>query len=162
MWAVAEQPLSCISLKGGGEVDIMAHRKSVPLVWRRFEARYRLVGNKCEECDTIYFPPRSICPKCRRKGDLKKYRLRGKGRIHSYTIIHAPPAGFEKRVPYCIAIIELDEGPKITGEVVGDLKSIGIGKRVRATFRKIYEDGDDGIIHYGLKWELTHQDERFH
>ena len=133
----------------------MVHRKSVPLAWRRFETRYRLVGNRCLTCGTVYFPPRTLCPKCRRKGKLEKYQLKGEGKIHSYTIIHAPPAGFEKRVPYCIAIIELDEGPRITGEVVGDFSLIDIGVRVRATFRKIYEDGEDGIIHYGLKWEIV-------
>ncbi len=133
----------------------MSHRSSVPLAWRRFEARYRLVGNRCLTCGTIYFPPKAICPKCRRKGKLEKYQLKGEGKIHTYTIIHAAPSGFEKRVPYCIAIIELDEGPKVLGEVVGDLTLLDIGARVRAVFRKIYEDGEDGIIHYGLKWELV-------
>ncbi len=133
----------------------MSHRRSVPLAWRRFEARYRLMGNKCSTCGTIYFPPRAICSKCRRKGKLEKYQLKGEGKIYSYTIIHAAPAGFEKRTPYCIAIIELDEGPRVTGEVVGDLSLVDIDVRVRATFRKIYEDGNDGIIHYGLKWEIV-------
>ncbi len=133
----------------------MPHRSSVPLAWRRFEARYRLVGNRCANCGTVYFPPKAICPKCRRKGKLEKCQLKGEGKVYSYTIIHAAPSGFEKRVPYCIAIIELDEGPRVMGEVVGDLALLDIGARVRAVFRKIYEDGEDGIIHYGLKWELV-------
>ena len=132
----------------------MPQRKSVPLAWRRFGARYRLEGNYCERCDKKFFPPRSVCPFCL-STDLKPYKFKEEGKVVTYTVIHVAPPGFEGRTPYCIAIIELEDGVRVTGEVVGDISKIKIGARVRAVFRKIFEESNKGIIHYGLKWEVV-------
>ncbi len=131
----------------------MAYTPSVPLFWRLKKARYQLMGSKCTNCNTVYFPPRILCPKCRRKGKMEEYTLSGNGKIISYTVIRTPPEGFE--APYVVALIELDEGTNVSGQVVGDLESIKTGKRVRPVFRRMYQDGDDGLIHYGIKWEVV-------
>ena len=131
----------------------MPQRKSVPLAWRRFQARYRLVGNKCKKCGKLYFPPRVFCNACGSE-ELEEYKFREEGKIVTFTKIHVAPSGFEHRVPYFVGIIELENGVKITGEVIGREEDIKIGARVKAVFRKIFEDGKSGIIHYGLKWEV--------
>jgi hypothetical protein len=88
--------------------------------WREIPQRYNLIGNKCEECGQVFFPPRESCPKCRRKsmGKIKEIKLTGKGEIVTYSIIHVGPEEFEDQVPYPIAIIQLDEGPRITAQIV--------------------------------------------
>ena len=131
----------------------MVHRSSVPLFWRLKKARYQLVGSKCTECNSVYFPPRILCPKCRRKGNIVEHTLSGNGRIISYTVIRTPPEGFE--APYVVAIIELEDGTNVSGQIVGDIEEIKTGKRVRPVFRRMYEDGEDGLIHYGIKWEIV-------
>ncbi len=128
--------------------------QSVPLFWRLKKPRYNLIGTKCLKCKSVYFPPRNLCPKCRRSGNIREFKFSGKGKIISYTIIRTPPEGFEYYAPYAVAIIRLDEGANVTGQVVGDIDKIKVGKRVRSVFRKICEDGSDGLIHYGLKFEL--------
>ncbi len=128
---------------------------SIPLFWRLREAKYRLIGTKCNKCGSLFFPPRNLCPKCRRKGEIVKFPFSGKGEILSHTIIRAPPEGFEKQSPYAVAIIKLDEGVNISGQVIGDPKDIQTGKKVTTVFRKMYEDGADGVINYGLKFALT-------
>lgn len=130
---------------------------AVPRFWREIPQRYNLVGNKCERCDTVYFPPKESCPKCRRKslGKMKEYKLSGTGEIITYTIIHVGPENFENQTPYPIAIVKLDEGPQITAQIVDcDLKDVKIGKKVESTFRKIQQDGDIGAIYYGYKFKL--------
>ncbi len=131
----------------------MPQRKSVPLAWRRFQARYRLIGNKCKKCGKIYFPPKVFCKECS-STNLEEYKLKEEGKIITFTKIHVAPSGFENRVPYFIGIIQLEDGVKITGEIIGDEKKIKIGAKVKGVFRKIFEDGKNGIIHYGLKWEV--------
>jgi hypothetical protein len=113
-----------------------------------------MIGTKCLTCNSVYYPPKTLCPNCRSKGKLEEIQLSGKGKIISYTVIRAPPEGFEKYAPYVIAIIQLDEGPKISGQIVDDTERIEPGKKVVPVFRKIYEDGEDGIIHYGIKWKI--------
>ena len=57
--------------------------------------------------------------------------------------------------PYVLALIKLDEGPTITGQIVdADHEALEIGKRVRNVFRKVREDGKSGIIQYGYKFVL--------
>ena len=72
----------------------------------------------------------------------------------TYTIIYDPPEHFEGQTPYPIAIIQLDEGPKVTAQIVDcELDNIKIGMRVQSTFRKIQEDGYIGAIYYGYKFK---------
>lgn len=126
----------------------------IPRFWRSIKSRYNLIGVKCMKCGEVYFPPRNVCPKCRRMGKLEDIKLRGIGEVLTYTIISAPPEGFERQVPYIMAIVKLEEGPKLTTQIVDcELDEIKIGMKVRSVFRKIQEDGDPGLIHYGYKFK---------
>jgi uncharacterized OB-fold protein len=129
---------------------------SVARFWRAIPQRYNLIGNQCGSCGEIFFPPRESCPFCRRKsmGNMKEKKLNGKGEIETYTIIHVAPEDFEEQVPYPIAIVKLDEGPKVTAQIVDcPLQQVSIGMRVEQTFRKIQQDGSTGAIYYGYKFK---------
>ncbi|MFE3845846.1 Zn-ribbon domain-containing OB-fold protein [Thermoplasmatota archaeon] len=124
--------------------------------WREIPQRYNLLGNKCNSCNKIFFPPKESCPFCRRKsiGKMKELKLSGKGKIITYSIIHSAIENFQKQVPYIISIIKLDEGPNITAQIVDcEIEKIKIGMKVENTFRKIQEDGYTGAIYYGNKFK---------
>ncbi len=87
--------------------------------------------------------------------EIEKFQFSGSGKILSYTVIHTAPEGFEKHVPYAMALVQLDEGPVVSSHIVGDHKNIVIGKPVRMVFRKLYEDGAAGVINYGFKFEIV-------
>ena len=125
-------------------------------IWRETEYRYRLIGNKCNNCQRVYFPPRDICPYCHRDsiGKMEKYQLNGTGEIISYTTVHEAAPAFKRQVPYTLALVKLDEGPVITAQLTGNLEKLDINKRVHMVFRKIRQDGEEGIIEYGYKFEL--------
>ncbi|MDD5022551.1 MAG: Zn-ribbon domain-containing OB-fold protein [Candidatus ainarchaeum sp.] len=131
-------------------------KSSISLTWRRIPERYRLEGNECINCKTAFFPPRNICPKCRRKGILKPKKFSGKGSIYSYTEIDIPPEGFENQAPYVLAIIDLVEGSKILGQIVdARLDEVRVGSKVEHVFRMIQKDDPEGLIHYGFKFKLV-------
>jgi len=124
--------------------------------WREIPQRYNFIGNECSVCGQVFFPPRESCPKCRRKsmGKIKDLKLKGKGEVVTYSIIHVGPEEFEEQIPYPIAIIQLDEGPKVTAQIVDcDLDEIKIGMKVESVFRKIQQDGSTGAIYYGYKFK---------
>jgi hypothetical protein len=57
--------------------------------------------------------------------------------------------------PYCMAIIKLDEGPKLTSQIVDcEPKMVKPGMKVKSVFRKLGEDSESGILHYGTKFIL--------
>ncbi len=126
------------------------------LTWRRIPNRYRLIGSKCETCGKHFFPTRNICPKCRRKGKIVEKTFSGKGKVYSYSLVNVPPEGFELEAPYILALIELEEGTLVTSQVV-DCKpeDVQIGTPVEMIFRKIQEDGKEGLIHYGFKFKIS-------
>jgi uncharacterized protein len=65
---------------------------------------------RCNACGKAYFPPRPFCPACASR-DVGVFRASGKGRLFSYVIHHRRVPGFTP--PYAIAVIELDEGPRM-------------------------------------------------
>lgn len=133
------------------------YKSSIPISWRQNRSRYRLIGTKCLTCKTLYFPPRSMCPDCRRKSKIEEVPLSGEGEIFTYTIIYTAPVGFEEQLPYAIAIIKTKEGVLLTGQIVPPFDKLSIGKKVEMVFRKISEDGDSGIINYGFKFALKEE-----
>ncbi|MEM2874763.1 MAG: Zn-ribbon domain-containing OB-fold protein [Candidatus Hadarchaeales archaeon] len=125
---------------------------AVPRFWREIPSRYNLIGSRCENCNKVFFPPRYICPQCRRVGKMQPHSLNPYGKVVSHTTIYAAASGFEDQVPYALAIIELDEGPKVLTQVTDcDPNDLRIGDRVELIFRKLGEEGEDGVIYYGYK-----------
>ncbi len=125
-------------------------------VWRHIQQRYNLIGSKCTTCGKVFFPPRVICPDCRRKGNIENIKFSGKGKIHTYSVIRSPSDEFKTIAPYAVAIIELDEGAKLTAQLVDcDVDNIEVGDPVEMVFRKISEDGPDGVISYGFKFKIV-------
>ena len=59
------------------------------------------------------------------------------GKILTHTVIRVPPAPFTDQAPYAVAVVEMDDGPRITTQVVdwneGQLK---IGQTVKLEFRQ--------------------------
>jgi len=61
-----------------------------------------------------------------------------------------------RNIPYVMAIIELEEGPRLTSQVVDcDPDQELIGRQVEMVFRRIIEKGDKGVIQYGYKFRLV-------
>lgn len=130
---------------------------SIARFWRETPRRYNLGGSKCTMCGTIYFPPRPVCPTCTHHresiGKMVPFQLSGDGEVFSYTVVHDPAEGFEMQVPYVVALVRTVEGPILTGQIVDiDPGEARIGLKVRATFRKLREEGKAGVIHYGYKF----------
>ena len=128
---------------------------AIPRFWREIPSRYNLVASKCGSCATVDFPPREVCPRCGRKsiGNMERVKLSGRGEVVTFTIIHDAPKAFEMMKPYALAIVEMEEGVRVTSQIIDcDVASVKIGMRVESAFRKLGEDGEAGIIHYGYKF----------
>jgi len=120
--------------------------------WRKIPQRYNLVGTRCETCGRHFYPPRTFCPDCRRGGKIVDHWFTGEGKVTTYTVIRTASNQFEHATPYVLAIVELDEGPRLTAQIVCRPEEARIGMRVRRVFRRIAADGESGVIHYGTKF----------
>jgi uncharacterized protein len=78
----------------------------------------RLMMQRCSRCSEFYFYPRDYCPQCL-SDEVTWQRLSGRGRLYSYVICHVAAPGFATELPYAIAIVELEEGPRMMANIVG-------------------------------------------
>ena len=130
---------------------------SVPRFWRELDTRYNLIGSYCKITETYHYPRRSFNPEAGREsiGSMEDYKFKGTGTVVTATVVHQAQTGYEMFGPYCMAIIELDEGPKITSQIVDcEPSNVKSGMKVKSVFRKLGEDSESGILHYGTKFVL--------
>jgi uncharacterized OB-fold protein len=84
---------------------------------------------------------------------MKETLFSGNGEVVSYSWVYTPPKGFKSRIPYCLAIVELEEGPRLTSQIVAVEKGkVKINMPVEFAFRKISAEGEEGVITYGFKF----------
>jgi uncharacterized protein len=80
-------------------------------------ARGELLVKQCEDCASLIWYPRSICPEC---GSLRTrwQPVSGRGRVYSYTVNHRGEGPYRDCGPYVLAYVELDEGPRLMTNIV--------------------------------------------
>ena len=123
-----------------------------PRFWRLRRELYLLEGVECRACGAKTFPPRLVCPKCRSR-ELVAYQFSGRGEVYSYSIVHQAPEGFERYVPYAVALVRLEEGPLVTAQLTDvETEEVHVGMPVEMVTRKLTEQGPEGLILYGYKF----------
>ncbi len=130
---------------------------SLASYWRTSRQRMSLIGEVCPHCGIKLFPPRDVCPKC--GGPAKEpFSFSGKGVVYSFSTMYSAPKGFEKYVPYIVALVRLDEGPLVTAQLTDvDRSEVRAGMPVEMVTRKMREEGEDGLILYGYKFRPLFQ-----
>jgi uncharacterized OB-fold protein len=119
-----------------------------PRYHRETPRRFRLEAEKTES-GKIFFPPRKYYENGEKAEPI---RLAESGKVVTYTVIHTAPAEHSDLTPYAIAIVELDDGARITSQIADvDTSKVSIGMRVKIEFRKIRTEGDEGLLCYGYK-----------
>jgi uncharacterized OB-fold protein len=101
----------------------------------------RLSIPRCRACGRHHFYPRELCPHCH-SDDLEWVDALGTGEIYSFTIARKPAGPvFAADVPYVVALITLDEGPRmLTNIVTDDVERVRIGDRVRVHFDAVTDE----------------------
>jgi hypothetical protein len=72
----------------------------------------------------------------------------GTGEIYSFIVVRHPSVpAFVPRLPYAIAVVQLDEGVRMPGMVVGvDTADVAIGQRVRADWEQLPGSDDPALV----------------
>jgi hypothetical protein len=78
----------------------------------------RLSGLKCNGCGELSAQPRLVCAKCGGQ-DLEAVELKGGGTIQTFTVNYVAAEGRESEAPYIVAIVQLDDGPWVMGNITG-------------------------------------------
>jgi uncharacterized OB-fold protein len=120
------------------------------LGWFTTDAEPRLIGSRCRECGTYFFPAETAF--CRNPGcsstDLDETPLSNTGTLWSYTVNHYPPPPPSlAQPPYGVAAVELQQEKMIVlGQVDGPLDGLNVGDRM------VLVTGDAGEDRTVWKW----------
>ena len=102
----------------------------------------KLTGSHCKQCGLLSLPPRLLCQQCR-STDMEPFEFSGKGKLAAFSVIYYGPTfmknyGYGPKNPYVSGIVELEEGPSISAQILGmDMEhpeSIQIGTPLTVEF----------------------------
>lgn len=96
------------------------------------ELRYQ----ECTACGHRWMAARDACPRC---GSAAEWRAAaGTASVYSYSAVHrAPTPELRDRVPYVIALVDLDEGPRLMSWIVDcDPDDVTVGARAEVAFEQ--------------------------
>ncbi len=104
----------------------------------------RLVMQRCHSCNELVWCPRPSCVECGGE-NLTWDELSGRGTVYSFTIIRQLAGrgarAFEKEIPYVIAWVDLEEGPRFYTNIVGcEVDDVEIGMAVEVVFDPVSDD----------------------
>ena len=95
----------------------------------------------CKACGKAWYPIGPACPKCFSM-EFEWKRMSGRGKIHNYVIYHkAWTPWFENKVPYAVIQVELEEGPRLTTNLLDvSAAETKIGMAVEAAYEDITDE----------------------
>ena len=126
--------------------------------FQQYLSENKLMGSRCSDCTALYLPPRPLCSNCFGES-MEWVEMDGKAKLRAFTIVHIAPsamveAGYGRDNPYCSGIVELDEGPSISAQIMGvdvtQPEQIVIGTPLNAVFVERGE-GEDARSFLGFE-----------
>ncbi len=101
-------------------------------------ARGILMVQRCDDCKAWLAPVARLCSECLSE-NIAWAQASGRGSVHTFGIMHQLyHPGFRSEIPYNIAVVELEEGPRLQTNIVGCANSdITVGMKVRVTFDRV-------------------------
>lgn len=101
----------------------------------------RLLLQHCTTCGLFQFYPRPSCLRCS-SGDLEWKGASGNGRLHTFSVVQrTADRAFADDVPYVFGVVELEEGPRVTVNVVDTpLDQLRCDLPVRMVFTELGPD----------------------
>lgn len=95
---------------------------------------------RCDACNEVYFPPRPFCPVCSGRA-VSVFLASGKASLYSYVINQRSHPGID--APYSIAVVELEEGPRMMTNIVDSPQTpaaLQLDMALEVTFEAVSDD----------------------
>jgi uncharacterized protein len=109
----------------------------------------KLLVQACTKCGYLRWPPGPLCNECL-SSDAEWKEISPTGTLWSYAVYHrAMNPRFKNEIPYTVALVELDDGPRMYGRLVGNTAKVEVGAPVRAVLQEI----EPGVT--VVNWEIA-------
>ncbi len=101
----------------------------------------KLLLQRCRDCGHVQYYQQATCRDCQ-SAQLEHQPASGRGVVYSYSVVHrAPGPEFKDDVPYCVLLVELDEGPRMIASLAKDVdqESVDFDTRVVLEVEQVAE-----------------------
>ena len=75
---------------------------------------------RCPSCNGTFLEDVDLCPNCLKVTSTIREKVAGTGKIYTFSRVHVAPDEFKNIVPYYLAIIDLDAGPRLLARLQTD------------------------------------------
>ena len=116
----------------------------------------RVLGSRCAACGTPYFPKAPNChnPACP-GSKMEPCEFGGRGRVWSYSVADFPPPPPHKYdqpfKPYAIAVVDLDSGLRLVGQMVDAPEAVRVGAAVELVIDTLYHEQGKAFTSWKFK-----------
>jgi uncharacterized protein len=100
--------------------------------------QHKLQLQKCDACGKFVYYPRDRCPYCFADA-LKWAPASGRGTVYSYTVVRRSSSR-KFMDPYILAIVELEEGPRLTTNIIAPPEEVRVAMPVVVHFDDVTPD----------------------
>ena len=101
---------------------------------------------RCGSCGRLEAQPAYLCTGCGSR-NMERYEVPGVGVLYTYSTVYVPLASFEEDAPYTLAIVELTDGVRVTGRLVGaEPEELAVGMELEAV-----EERTEGLYFFRPK-----------
>ncbi|MBW1996580.1 MAG: Zn-ribbon domain-containing OB-fold protein [Deltaproteobacteria bacterium] len=97
----------------------------------------KVAGTRCKDCGAVFFPPRADCYRCL-TSNMEWFEVSVTGKLLSYSKLQYAPVGFEKDLPYAIAVLDYGDY-KVFGRIDGTIPDgeINIGMQMKTVVNQL-------------------------
>jgi uncharacterized OB-fold protein len=133
-----------MNFSGFGELFPQITESNAPFWKGLAQGEVRL--QQCGQCGAHQYPAESFCYQCGAQ-DMSWIAVAGEGTVYSFTVVHQLyHKAFKPFLPYTVAIVQMDEGPRMLSAMVGLRRPVRIGERVKPSIRVV--DNDKAFLTY--------------
>lgn len=101
-----------------------------------------LMVNVCRSCGRASLYARPFCPHCWGE-DVELAAASGRARLYTWSVVHQNAAPFDTRTPYVLAMVDLEEGPRLM-TVVEDCRVEDLSADMELVIA--FRDDEDGFV----------------
>jgi uncharacterized OB-fold protein len=96
----------------------------------------------CSKCSWMDIHTVYRCPRCR--SSIVRSQSPGIGKVATFTVIRYPPKGFEEEAPYVVALVDIENGPRVIGRISANPNEIAITSTVAL------KQNNNGVLEFRL------------
>ena len=129
---------------GPSSARVREGTRLLPDAWEQGDGDHvNLLATRCGSCQTLTFPPVTVCPQCWERHQLRRQPLPQPGTLYAYSVVHVPVEGIP--APYAIGYVDFVDRVRVCGRLV-DWTGLQVGDPVRAVARVVRDRCDGPLL----------------